>query len=222
MAETRKVFPIQTFVSLLRGKPGAYSNDVLELLSFVTSKKVDKEFAPFAAGLVKSWIYEQHPELARAKKEEVTELGENVSIMSLPPDMQEEVDAIFDQLQEYKQTLQQQKDTIAEYEGTLEENKKKIAALESKVQDFESQAQEEGEKKIMASSSKVDDYLKKVDDLLAKIDEVKKHGVVTVSGEAGAAGGAAEAAGGGGGTGEPEEDFGFGGSAGPAEGDFGF
>jgi predicted ribosome quality control (RQC) complex YloA/Tae2 family protein len=221
MAETRKVFPIQTFVSLLRGKPGAYSNDVLELLSFVTNKSVDKEFAPFAASLAKAWIYEQHPELARAKKEEVTELGENVSVMTFPPDMQEEVDAIFDQLQEQKQTLKQQKDSIAEYEGTLEENKKKIASLESKVQDYEAQAQEEGEKKIMASASKVDDYLKKVDDLLAKIEEVKKHGVVTVSGEGGAAAGGAEAAGGGG-TGEPEEDFGFGGSAGPAEGDFGF
>ena len=222
MAETRKVFPMQTFVSYLRGKPGAYSNDVLELLSFVTGKEVDKEFAPFASGLVKAWIYEQHPELARAKKEEVTELGENVSIMSLPPDMQEEVDAVFQQLQEYKQTLQQQKEKIAEYEGTLEENKKKIASLETKVQDYESQMQEEGEKKIMASSSKVDDYLSKVDDLLAKIEEVKKHGVVTVSGEGGAAaaGGGAEATGGG--TGEPEEDFGFGGSSGPSEGDFGF
>ncbi|MEF8823474.1 MAG: hypothetical protein V5A14_00705 [Desulfohalobiaceae bacterium] len=219
MAETRKVFPIQTFVSLLRGKPGAYSNDVLELLSFVANKNVDKEFAPFAAALAKAWIYEQHPELARAKKEEVTELGENVSIMAFPEDMQEEVDAIFDQLQEQKQTLQEQKDKIAEYEGTLEENKSKIASLETKVQDYEAQAQEEGEKKIMASSSKVDDYLKKVDDLLAKIDEVKKHGVVTVSGEAGAAGAAAES---GEGTGEPEEDFGFGGSAGPAEGEFGF
>jgi len=220
MAETRKVFPIQTFVSLLRGKPGAYSNDVLELLSFVANKNVDKESAPFAAALAKAWIYEQHPELARAKKEEVTELGENVSIMSFPADMQEEVDAIFDQLQEQKQTLQEQKDKIAEYEGTLEQNKQKIASLESKVQDFESQAQEEGEKQIMASSSKVDDYLKKVDDLLAKIDEVKKHGVVTVSGEAGGAGGAAADSGAG--TGEPEEDFGFGGSSGPAEGDFGF
>jgi predicted ribosome quality control (RQC) complex YloA/Tae2 family protein len=220
MAETRKVFPIQTFVSLLRGKPGAYSNDVLELLGFVTNKNVDKEFAPFAAALAKAWIYEQHPELARAKKEEVTELGENVSIMAFPPDMQEEVDAIFDQLQEYKQTLQQQKDKIAEHEGTLEQNKQKISSLEAKVQDYEAQAQQEGEKKIMASSSKVDDYLKKVDDLLAKIDEVKKHGVVTVSGETGAAGAAADA--GGGGTGEPVEDFGFGGSAGPSEGDFGF
>jgi predicted ribosome quality control (RQC) complex YloA/Tae2 family protein len=219
MAETRKVFPIQTFVSLLRGKPGAYSNDVLELLSFVTNKNVDKEFAPFAAALAKAWIYEQHPELARAKKEEVTELGENVSIMSFPADMQEEMDALFDQLQEQKQTLQEQKDKIAEYEGTLEQNKQKISSLEAKVQDYEAQAQDEGEKKIMASSSKVDDHLKKVDDLLAKIDEVKKHGVVTVSGEAGAAGAAAES---GGGTGEPEEDFGFGGSAGPAEGDFGF
>lgn len=222
MAETRKVFPIQTFVSLLRGKPGAYSNDVLELLSFVTNKNVDKESAPFAAALAKAWIYEQHPELARAKKEEVTELGENVSIMTFPADMQEEVDAIFDQLQEQKKTLQEQKDKIAEYEGTLEQNKQKLASLEAKVQDFESQAQDEGEKKIMASSSKVDDYLKKVDDLLAKIDEVKKHGVVTVSGDAGGAGGGAAAADSGGGTGQPEEDFGFGGSAGPAEGDFGF
>lgn len=222
MPETRKVFPMQTFVSFLRGKPGEYSQEVLDLLSFATNKEVDKEFAPFAAGLVKAWIYEQHPDLARAKKGEVTELGENVSIMALPPDAQEEVNAVFDKLQEYKKTIEEQKKKISEYEGTLEENQKKIASLETKVQDYEAQMQQEGEQKIIASSSKVDDYLKKVDELLAKIDEVKKHGVVTVSGEAGAGAGAGAAAAGAGGTAEPEQDFGFGGSAGPGDDEFGF
>ncbi|MFW5931599.1 MAG: hypothetical protein ACOCSI_00765 [Desulfohalobiaceae bacterium] len=219
MAEARKVFPIQTFTAFLRGKPGEYNQDVLDLLSFMTQKQVDKEFAPFASGISKAWIYEQHPELTRLKREEVTELGENVSVLSLPADVQEEVDNIFSQLQEYKQTIQEQKDKIAQYEGQLEENQKKIAGLETKVQDFEAQMKEEGEKKIIASASKVDDYLQKVDDLLAKIEEVKKHGVVTVSGEAGAAAPAA-AAEGKGKTKEPEADFGF--SDDMSDGDFGF
>ncbi len=219
MAEARKVFPMQTFVSFLRGKPGTYSQDVLDLLSFLVQKDVDKEFAPFAAALSKAWIYEQHPELTRLKKEEVTELGENVSVMSLPADMQSEVDSLFTQLEDYKETLSQQKDKLAEYEGTLEENKKKIAALESKVNDYEKQMKDEGEKKIVASASKVEDYLQKVDDLLAKIDEVKKHGVVTVSGEGAPAAGAGAAAPSGE-TKEPEGDFGFGGEA--SEGEFGF
>jgi chromosome segregation ATPase len=192
----------------------------MDLLGFVTQKTIDKEFAPFAAALSKAWIYEQHPELTRLKKEEVTELGDNVSVMSLPAAMQEEVDNLFSQLSEYKQTIKEQKDKIAEYEGVLEENKKKIAALESKVSDYEAQMKDEGEKKIVASASKVDDYLKKVDDLLAKIEEVKQHGVVTVSGE----GGGAPAAGGGEAgaakSSEPAPDFGFGGEA--SDGEFGF
>ncbi len=174
MAEARKVFPMQTFVSYLRGKAGNYNQDVLELLSFVTQKQVDKELAPFASAMSKAWIYEQHPELARLGKEEVRELGENVSILSLPADVQEEVDALFDKIAEYKKTIEEQKAKLAEYEGIIEENKKKIAALESKVADYEAQMKDEGEKKIIASAAKVDEYIKKVDDLLAKIEEVKK------------------------------------------------
>ncbi len=217
MAEARKVFPIQTFMAYLRGKPGEYNQDVLDLLSFITQKQVDKEFAPFASGLSKAWLYEQHPDLTRMKREEVAELGENVSVMSLPADVQEEVDNIFSRLEEYKQTIQEQNEKIAQYEGQLEENKKKIAALESKVQDYEAQMKDEGEKKIVASSSKVDDYLKKVDDLLAKIDEVKQHGVVTVSGEGAAAPAAAQDKKK---KQEPEPDFGFSGDMG--NGEFGF
>lgn len=222
MAEARKVFPMQTFVSYLRGKAGNYSPEVIELLSFVTKKQVDKEFAPFASALSKAWIYEQHPELARLTKEEVRELGESVSILSLPADVQEEVDALFNKLVEYKQTIEEQKNKIAEYEGQIEEYKKKIAGLEAKVADYEAQMKNEGEKKIIASASKVDEYIKKVDDLLAKIEEVKKHGVVTVSGEAGAAAGEAPAV-----SGQEEKktseavaDFGFGGDV--SDGEFGF
>ncbi len=222
MAEARKVFPIQTFVSYLRGKAGNYNQDVLELLSFVTQKQVDKELAPFASAMSKAWIYEQHPELARLGKEEVRELGENVSILSLPADVKEEVDSIFDKIAEYKKTIEEQKAKLAEYEGIIEENKKKIAALEAKVADYEAQMKEEGEKKIIASAAKVDEYIKKVDELLAKIEEVKKHGVVTVSGEGAAA---AEAEAGAAETGETKSseakpEFGFGGDI--SDGEFGF
>jgi uncharacterized coiled-coil protein SlyX len=217
MAEARKVYPIQTFSAFLRGQPGQYNQEVLDLLSFMTQKSVDQEFAPFASALTKYWVYEQHPELTRLKKEEVSELGENVSVLALPADVKEEVDQLFSKLAEYQQTIKEQKAKIAEYEGQLEENKKKIAALESKVSDYESQMQNEGEKKIIASSSKVDEYLQKVDDLLSKIEEVKKHGVVTVSGEAGTA---AAGAGAGPAKEEPEPDFGFG--EGTSDDEFGF
>ncbi len=209
MAEARKVFPMQTFVYYLKGKPGSYNQDVLELLSFLTQKEVDKEFAPFASALTKYWVYEEHPELTRLKKEEVSDLGENISVRTLPADVQEEVDAVFAKLKEYRDTIAQQKEKIAELEGLLEENKKKIAELESKVSDYEAQIRGEGERLIIASASKVEDYIKKVDDLLAKIEEVKKHGVVAVSAE-GVAGeeAAAEEPGK---TKEAEADFGFGG-----------
>lgn len=215
MAEARKVYPMQTFTNYIKGKPGQFNEDVLELLQFVTGQDVDKEFAPFASALSKAWIYEQHPELARMKKEDITELGENVSVLSLPDDELEIVSNIFNQLQEYKQTIEEQKNKIAEYEGQIEENKKKISALESKVQDYENQLQNEGEKKIIASSSKVDDYLKKVDELLEKIEKVKQEGVVTVS--SGGAGEAVEE----GKSSEAEADFGFGGDE-MSDGEFGF
>jgi uncharacterized protein YeeX (DUF496 family) len=220
MAEARKVYPIHTFVAYLRGKPGTYNQDVVDLLGFITQQPVDKEFAPFASALSKSWIYEQHPELTRLKREDVSELGENVSVLKLPADVQEEVDTIFSQLKDYKETLATQKKTIAEYEGIIEENKKKIASLETKVQDYEAQMKSEGEKKILASAAKVDEYISKVDDLLAKIEEVKKHGVVSVSGEAGAAAPEAGAPAEEKRKAEPEPDFGFGGSMGDDE--FGF
>ncbi len=220
MAEARKVFPIQTFVSYLRGKAGNYSPDVIELLSFVTKKQVDKEFAPFASALSKAWIYEQHPELARLTKEEVRELGESVSILTLPADVQEEVDELFNKLTEYRQTIEEQKNKIAEYEGVIEEYKKKIAALEAKVADYEAQMKDEGEKKIVASAAKVDEYIKKVDELLAKIEEVKKHGVVAVSGEAGGAAEAPSEAKEEKKTREAAAEFGFGGDI--SDGEFGF
>lgn len=208
MAETRKVFPMQTFVSLLRGKSGSYNKDVLGLLSFITQKDVDEDFAPFAAALAKAWIYEQHPDLTRLKKEEVTDLGENVSVMQLPGDAMEEVNNIFDQLSGFKEKVAEQAEKLSECEATLNEDKKKISSLESKVKDYEAQMQKEGEKKIIASQEKVEDYLSKVDELLAKIDEVKKHGVVTVSGEGGAAAESGEASKEA--PAEEEADFGFG------------
>ena len=217
MAEARKVFPIQTFAYLLRGKPGSYNQDVLELLSFVTQKEVDKEFAPFASALAKYWVYEEHPELARLGKDEVLELGENISIRTLPSDVQEEVDEVFAKLKEYRDTIEEQKAKISELEGIIEENKKKIAELEAKVKDYEAQIRGEGERLIVASMSKVEEYIKKVDDLLAKIEEVKKHGVVAVSAEGVAAG--EEKAEEPGKTKEPEADFGFGG--GLSDGEFG-
>ena len=75
-------------------------------------------------------------------------------------------------------------------------------------------AKDAGEKVIVASEAKVVEYIGKVDELLKMIEDVKKHGVVTVSGGGAAAGG--EAAGG---SGEPEvggapsSDFGFGSDA---------
>lgn len=220
MAEARKVFPMQTFVSFMRGKPGKYNKDVLELLSFMTQHEVTPETAPLASGLSKAWIYEQHPDLTRLKKEDIAEYGENVSVMPLPAEAMEEVKAVFKRVQGYKQTIAEQETQIKDLEAVKEENGKTIAALESKVNDYEKQMKNEGEKQIMASAKKVEDYLGKVDDLLAKIEEVKKHGVVSVSGDA--AGGAASAGddAAAGGSSEPEADFGFGSSPGGDE--FGF
>ncbi len=221
MAEARKVFPMNSFVSYLKGidKEGN-KKAVAEMVGFMAGMEIDPELAPFAAALAKAWIYEQHPELVRMSSGELGAAAQNVSVAVLPPDVVAEVNAIFVKLADSKKTMEEQAAKLAKVEKELAEKtailkdvEVRMKAAEDKAKRLEASSKDEGEKLIVASQTKVQEYIGKVDELLKMIEDVKKHGVVTV-----AAGGAAPA-GEAGGTGEPvvggepSSDFGFGSDA---------
>jgi len=221
MAEARKVFPMNTFVSYLKGvdKEGN-KKGVVELVGYMTQSEIDEELAPFAAALAKAWIYEQHPELVKMTSGDLSAQGQNVSVAILPPDVTAEVGALFAKLAADKKTICEQaaklekvEKELAEKTAILKDTDTRMKAAETKVKSLEASLQSAGDKVIVASEAKVVEYIGKVDELLKMIEDVKKHGVVTVSG---GGGGAAPAVGGGAGPdagGEPSADFGFGSDA---------
>ena len=222
MAEARKVFPMNAFVSYLKGvdKEGN-KKAVAEMVGFMAGMEIDPELSPFAAALAKAWIYEQHPELVRMSGGELGATAQNVSVAVLPPDIVAEINAIFAKLTEYKTSneamaakLEKVEKELAEKTAILKDVEVRMKTAEDKAKRLEASSKDEGEKVIVASQTKVEEYIGKVDELLKMIEDVKKHGVVTVSG-----GGAAPAGGASGGTGEPvvggepSSDFGFGSDA---------
>lgn len=208
MAET-KVFPMNTFMSYLKGvdKEGQ-KKGVVELVGYMADTAIDEELAPFAGAIAKAWIYEQHPEVIAMTAAQLQAAGKNVSVPKLPGDTQGEISALFAKLSEYKTTAESQtaevaklKTELAEKTALLNDASAKLKVADASLKRFEDASKQESEKLIVAPLAKVTEYIGKVDELLKMIDDVKKHGVVTVSG--GAAGGAPAAAA------EPEE-VGFG------------
>ena len=136
-------------------------------------------------------------------------------------DVVAEISAIFAKLAETKKANEEMSAKLATVEKELAEKtailkdvEVRCKAAEDKAKKLEASMKDEGEKVIVASEAKVTEYIGKVDELLKMIEDVKKHGVVTVSG--GGGGGAAPAAAGGSGPdagGEPSSDFGFGSDA---------
>ncbi|NCC24399.1 MAG: hypothetical protein EOM25_04230 [Deltaproteobacteria bacterium] len=209
MAEARKIFPINTFVSCLKGEgKSAYSESTLEMLNYMTQQEVDEEFAPFASALTKAWIYEQHPDLTQMNTTQVSGLGQNVSVAPLPTLAQAEAGEIFQKLSGYRKTLKDMEAKVTSLEGALVDKDKTIEGLQKKIKEFETEKKNEAEKLFITSEKRIEEYTKKLEELLKEVDEVKKTGVVV----AGVAGAAAPAA--------------AGGSAGPADAgagsDFGF
>jgi len=216
MSEGRKTFSMSTFAAYLKGEVSEDQKQaVKELLDHMTQKNVDDEFEPFAAALSKAWIYEQHPDLAKLSTEDVSAMGEKVSVTPLPAGALGEVNDIFDKLADYRNTINTQKSKIEELEAQLAEVTKekdaKIADLSKKVKDYEAEKSEDAEKMFVTTEARIVEFTEKLQELLKEVEEVKKTGVV-VAGAAPAAGGAAPAGGGAPEAGgEPEADFGFGG-----------
>ncbi len=210
MAES-KVFPMNTFVSVLRGQSADAAQ--LEMLAFVLQvESVDADAAPLAQGLVKAHIYEIEPALTKYAEGELGKLGNQVKIVPMPAP--EKAQAVLESFAAMKADLAGAQAAVAKAEDANKALTKEVADLKAKVKTFDD-ASKGAEKAIMSSNTKIDEHIKKLNDLLAEVEKVKKEGVV-VAGVAGAADGAAAPAEGGSSGdapdtgGEPEADFGFG------------
>lgn len=213
MAEA-KVFPMNAFVSVLRGE--AADQTQLDMLAYITqAETLDADIAPVAQALSKAWIYEQEPGLTKYAEGDISALGNQVKIEALPAEEAARAQAVLDILTALKADNAALKEQVAKLEGEKKELAAKLDPLQAKVKTIDA-ANAAGEQKVTVASGKLDEMTKKLNDLMAEVEKVKSQGVV-VAGVAGAAGdaGAADAgmADGPQVGGEPEADFGLGGDA---------
>jgi hypothetical protein len=215
MAEA-KVFPMNTFVSCLKGAQAA-DGSLIEMLSFLTQGEVDDEFAPIAAALSKAWIYEQEPLLAKAAAGDISALGEKVAIKPLPEIALAQAQGILTKMAELRAANATLSAQVEKLSKDAAEKGDEVKALKAKLKPLEEQAAS-GDAKLQISNSKMDEHIKKLEQLMEEVAKVKAQGVVVagVAGGAAGAGDAAAPAAGGDASGapavggEPEADFGLG------------
>ncbi|NDV18115.1 hypothetical protein GO013_01615 [Pseudodesulfovibrio sp. JC047] len=213
MAEA-KVFPMNAFVSVLRGD--AADQAQLDMLAYITqADSVDADVAPVAQALSKAWIYEQEPGLTSYAEGDIAKLGNQVKIEALPEGEAARAQAVLDILAGLKEENATLKAEVEKLNAEKDELAAKISPLEAQVKTVEAQ-NSAGEQKVTVASGKLDEMTKKLNDLMAEVEKVKSQGVVVagVAGEAAADGDAGEEKSTGPKVGgEPEADFGFGGDA---------
>jgi len=214
MAEA-KIFPMNTFVSCLKGANAADAGTI-ELLSFMTQNEVDAEFAPIAAALSKAWIYEQEPQLAKATAGDVSGLGEKVAIKPLPDAALAQAQGIMNKMAELRAANAALSAQVEKLTAEAAAKGDEVKALKAKLKPLEDQAAQ-GDVKLQVSNSKMDEHIKKLEQLMEEVAKVKAQGVVVAGVAGGAAAGADAGASAGGDAsgapsvgGEPEADFGLG------------
>lgn len=214
MAEA-KIFPMNTFVSCLKGANAADAGTI-ELLSFMTQNDVDAEFAPIAAALSKAWIYEQEPQLAKATAGDVSGLGEKVAIKPLPDAALAQAQGIMNKMAELRAANAALSAQVEKLTAEAAAKGDEVKALKAKLKPLEDQAAQ-GDVKLQVSNSKMDEHIKKLEQLMEEVAKVKAQGVVVAGVAGGAAAGADAGASAGGDAsgapsvgGEPEADFGLG------------
>ncbi|WP_243544348.1 hypothetical protein [Pseudodesulfovibrio tunisiensis] len=207
MAEA-KVFPMNTFVSVLRGE--AADQNQLDMLAYITqAETIDTDFAAVAQALSKAWIYEQEPALTKYAEGDIAKLGNQVKIDALPEGEAERAKTVLEVLAALKAENAELKAANAKLTEEKEALTKELDPLKAKVKTFDA-ANKAGQKQITVASSKIDEMTKKLNELSDEVERIKKEGVV-VAGVAGEAGAAGDAPGDAPDTGgEPEADFGFG------------
>ena len=211
MAEA-KVFPMNAFVSVLRGE--AADQTQLDMLAYITqAETLDVDVAPVAQALSKAWIYEQEPGLTKYAEGDIAKLGNQVKIEALPEAEATRAQAVLDILAALKAENAALKADVAKLTAEKAELAAKIEPLAAKVKTIDA-ANKAGEQQVSVATSKLNEMTTKLNELMEEVDKVKKQGVV-VAGVAGGEGAPAEggAADGPAVGGEPEPDFGLGSDA---------
>ncbi|WP_018124560.1 hypothetical protein [Desulfovibrio oxyclinae] len=200
-----KVFPMNTFVSVLRGQSA--DQEQLDMMAFILGlDEIDADFGSVAQSLAKAAIYEAEPGLTKYAEGDISKLGNQVKIAPIADNSQ--VVAVFDMLNGMKAENAKLKAENSDLASAKESAETDVKTLKAKVKTFEDFSAA-GEKKIVASNTKIDEHIKKLNELMAEVEKVKKEGVV-VAGAAGAEGAAAAPGDSPDTGGEPEADFGFG------------
>ena len=213
MAEA-KVFPMNAFVSVLRGE--AADQTQLDMLAYITqAETLDADVAPVAQALSKAWIYEQEPGLTKYAEGDIAKLGNQVKIEALPEAEATRAQAVLDILAALKAENAALKADVEKLTAEKDELAAKIGPMEAKIKTVDA-ANAAGEQQVTVATTKLNEMTTKLNELMAEVEKVKSQGVVV----AGVAGDGAAAAEGGEAMstgpevgGEPEADFGLGGDA---------
>ena len=212
MAEA-KVFPMNAFVSVLRGE--AADQAQLDMLAYITqAETLDADVAPVAQALSKAWIYEQEPGLTKYAEGDIAKLGNQVKIEALPEAEATRAQAVLDILAALKAENAALKADVEKLTAEKAELAAKIGPMEAKIKTVDA-ANAAGEQQVSVATTKLNEMTSKLNELMAEVEKVKSQGVVVagVAGDGAAAAGGEEMSTGPQVGGEPEADFGLGGDA---------
>lgn len=217
--EGRRIFPMETVLGVVAGKGGA---DVLELLGFAVKREVSDDCRPAVNPMVKGWLYSLNPAFMKLAYNENTpypawvvdqkrKLGDNVSITPIPATELDGIEALFEAVENAKQTAEDKEaeaEEAAAAQAAAEAEVKKLTPFKKKAEDLEKKvAQLEEKNNALAAEAKelkaklasfdgkvaVDegDLEKSVKDIVSKAVKAAMGGLIAAGGAAAVEGAAA-------------------------------
>ena len=168
----RRVFPMETALGVIAGKGG---DDVLDFMGYAVGRSVDEDCRPAVNPMVKGWLFSLNPQFLNTGfddklgfdnwvNEQKKKLGDNVSIPPMPPADLAGIEALFDMVEQARQTAE---DKIAEAEEAL--GAKEAADAEIKVLTPFKKKTEDLEKKVAQLEDKNKALMNEVDELKEKL-----------------------------------------------------
>ncbi|MDL2316504.1 hypothetical protein LJC59_05420 [Desulfovibrio sp. OttesenSCG-928-A18] len=213
--EGRRVFPMETALGVVAGKGG---DDVLDFMGYALNRTVDEDCRPAINPMVKGWLYSLNPEFMKASfdaninydswiSEQKRKFGDNVSITPMPDSELAGINALFESVEEAKQTAEDKtgeaedamaaKDAADAEVAALTPFKKKAEDLEAKVAQLEEKNKAlnaevaELKEKLGSFDGKVavdeKDIEKSVKDIVSRSVKEALGGLLAAGGVAGAA-----------------------------------
>lgn len=144
----RKVFSMETALGVIAGRSGT---DVLDFLGFALARDICDDCRPAVNPMVKGWLYSLNPDFMKVSynenmtydvwvSEQKRKLGDNVSITPIPESELAGISALFDLVENAKQTAEDKEaeaaDAVAAKEAA-EAEAKALAPFKKKAEDLE-------------------------------------------------------------------------------------